>query len=162
MIREIHRPLARVIRAMHGFPIDWNERTSPPSPTGSGPPLVLPGAVLIVDDDPSVVEMLAFLFEDEGYPVCRAFDGEQALWIARRERPVLVISDITLPKLNGVELARRLRIEHQGEMPAILMSAAVREHPGEGVAFVPKPFDPFQMLSLALRHLAAGNGQRRR
>jgi CheY-like chemotaxis protein len=110
--------------------------------------------VLIVDDEPAIVEMLAFLFEDEGYQVIRAFDGEQALMAVEREKPALVISDISLPKMNGVELARRLRIYPGGAIPAILMSAAVRESPGEGVAFIPKPLDLLAVLRIAERHLA--------
>jgi CheY-like chemotaxis protein len=112
-----------------------------------------PGLVLLVDDEPAIVEMLAFLFEDEGYPVARAFDGEQALILVEQVAPALVISDISLPKLNGVELARRLRMRPAGAVPAILMSAAVRDVPGEGVAFVPKPFDPMAVLLLARRYL---------
>lgn len=112
-----------------------------------------PGLVMIVDDEPAIVEMLGFLFEDEGYPVVRAFDGEDALSAVERRPPALVISDIHMPRMDGVELARRLQAHPGGAIPAILMSAAFRGDPGAGVAFVEKPFDPCRLLSLALRHL---------
>ena len=140
--------------AHHVMDANAERREALPHPAGvtgtSGP---APGTVLIVDDEPAIVEMLAFLFEDEGYPVARAFDGEQALLGVGRETPALVISDISLQKMNGVELARRLRTRPGGAIPAILMSAAVRDSPGEGVAFVPKPFDPVSVLLLARRFL---------
>jgi CheY-like chemotaxis protein len=134
----------------HSF-IDRQPMSSTPSSRpGKGPNKK---SVLIVDDEPAIVDMLAFLFEDEGYRVFRAYDGEEALRIAELERPALVISDISLPKLNGIELVRRLHLRADYELPAILMSAAIRDLPGDSIPFVPKPFDPESMLLLANRCL---------
>jgi CheY-like chemotaxis protein len=131
--------------------IDRHSMSSPPSSKSAKGPNQK--SVLIVDDEPAIVDMLAFLFEDEGYRVLRAYDGEEALRIAELERPALVISDISLPRLNGIELVRRLHLRADYELPAILMSAAVRDLPGDPIPFVPKPFDPESMLSLANRCL---------
>jgi two-component system alkaline phosphatase synthesis response regulator PhoP len=59
--------------------------------------------VLIVDDEPAIVDLLAFLFEDEGYEVLRAYDGEQGLRLAKRVHPDLVISDVSMPRLTGLD-----------------------------------------------------------
>lgn len=114
--------------------------------------------VLIVDDEATIVELLALLFEDEGFDILRAYDGEQALRLALHHHPDLIISDISLPRLNGVEMLRRLRANGNGASatPVILMSAIVRDAPADNIVFVPKPFDLESMLTLAEAQLAVG------
>ena len=111
--------------------------------------------VLIVDDEPAIVDLLAFLFEDEGYEVLRAYDGEQGLRLAKRVHPDLVISDVSMPRLTGLDLLDGLRANGSRETPVILMSAVVRDVPAERCVFVPKPFDLDRMLALARTQLAA-------
>jgi CheY-like chemotaxis protein len=110
---------------------------------------------LIVDDEPAIVDLLAFLFEDEGYEVLRAYDGEQGLRLAKRVHPDLVISDVSMPRLTGLDLLDGLRANGSRETPVILMSAVVRDVPAERCVFVPKPFDLDRMLALARTQLAA-------
>jgi len=106
-------------------------------------------AILVADDETHIVDFLSIMLEDEGYRVLRAYDGQQAWEAINRERPSLILSDVMMPLLGGVELVRRLRsIERFARVPVILMSAGLRQVPGLDVAFLPKPFDLDQVLRL--------------
>jgi len=102
--------------------------------------------VLIVDDERHIVEVLAGLLEDEGYAVRRAYDGNVALQEVEAAPPDLVLSDVMMPRLGGVELARRLI---SLGIPVVLMSAAAADPKLAGVAFISKPFDLEQVLAVA-------------
>ena len=65
--------------------------------------------ILIIDDEEQFRNMLKRLLEEEGHHVLEACDGEEALDVAMKEYPDLIIMDIQLPKLNGLEVTRRLR-----------------------------------------------------
>lgn len=104
--------------------------------------------VLIVDDDRHIAEMLAALLEGEGYTVRKAYDGMSALQEAELAPPDLVLSDVAMPRLNGVALARRLR---ERDIPVVLLSAAVSDPRLSDVPFLPKPFDLDQILDVVRR-----------
>ncbi len=108
--------------------------------------------VLVIDDEPPIVELLALLFEEEGFLVLSAYDGAEGLRLAEEQQPDLVISDVSMPRLSGIDLVRRLRDDGRAT-PVILMSAVVRHVPADGVIFVPKPFDLDEMLELAITRL---------
>jgi DNA-binding response OmpR family regulator len=84
-----------------------------------------PPTILIVDDAPTIVEALAYMFRREGYRVLAAADGAAALRVARDERPDLIILDLMLPGLDGFEVCRILRRELQ--MPILILSAREEE-----------------------------------
>jgi len=75
--------------------------------------------VLVVDDNKDAANSLAFLLGTAGFQVATAFDGYSALEVAARFKPEACILDITMPGMNGYELARRLR-EMASECPPIL------------------------------------------
>jgi DNA-binding response OmpR family regulator len=77
--------------------------------------------ILLVDDEDSVQKLLAFPLEREGYRVLQARDGEEALKRFASERVDLVVLDIMLPKLDGLEVCKRLRAE--SEVPIIMLTA---------------------------------------
>ena len=77
--------------------------------------------ILVVDDDPSISEMVAILLESEGYDVTVCADGQSVLPLYRAERPDLVLLDVMLPGMNGVEVCKVLREET--DIPIIMMSA---------------------------------------
>jgi CheY-like chemotaxis protein len=111
--------------------------------------------VLVVDDERQIVELLAALLEDEGFEVARAYDGEEGWRRAVRDRPDLVISDVSMPRLDGMQLLARIRTTRAlRDTPVILMSAAERELPKDEARLVPKPFDIDVMLSLVQRSVA--------
>ncbi|SNT18275.1 PAS domain S-box-containing protein [Noviherbaspirillum humi] len=72
---------------------------------------IAPTSFLVVDDNPDALEMLVMLLEADGHRVGRARDGEEALTVARRFAPRVVLLDLGLPKLDGWEVARRLRAD---------------------------------------------------
>ncbi|MBU6343188.1 MAG: response regulator transcription factor, partial [Bacteroidetes bacterium] len=65
--------------------------------------------ILIVDDEPDIIEFLQYSLRKEGYEVVTAQDGKQALLVAEREKPHLILLDIMMPELDGVETCRVLR-----------------------------------------------------
>ncbi len=106
--------------------------------------------ILVVDDEPLVVDILADVLQDEGYTVLKARNGADALRLAREHHPALVISDVMMPRLNGVELVRRLKESRDtASTPTILMSCVPVEPASSGAThFVGKPFDLDVILEL--------------
>jgi DNA-binding response OmpR family regulator len=78
--------------------------------------------VLVVDDDPSVRRLLSLAFELEGFTVCSAADGEEALECARRERPGAIVLDAIMPGLTGLEVCRTLRVELGWEPTIVILT----------------------------------------
>ena len=85
----------------------------------------MPPTVLVVDDEPMVTEVIAKYLRREGWEVVCAEDGEAALSAAQRERPDLVVLDLMLPKIDGLEVCRRLRARSQA--PVIMLTAKGEE-----------------------------------
>ncbi len=83
------------------------------------------GTVLVIEDEENLQEALKYNLEREGYDVLTASDGERGLSLARDKRPDLVILDIMLPVLDGLEVCRILRREH--DTPIIMLTAKGEE-----------------------------------
>ncbi|MGA3119871.1 MAG: response regulator transcription factor [Polyangiaceae bacterium] len=117
--------------------------------------------VLVVEDDPSIALGLRINLEGEGYEVSSAEDGERAMTLARQERPDLVILDVMLPKMNGLQVLQTLRREGL-LMPIILLSARTGEM--DKVAglelgaedYVAKPFSLAELLARVRAALRRG------
>ena len=77
--------------------------------------------ILVVDDEPPIVDVLAYNLERANYQVLIARDGEEALAVARRGQPDLIILDLMLPRLDGLEVCRALRRER--DVPIIMLTA---------------------------------------
>jgi DNA-binding response OmpR family regulator len=108
--------------------------------------------VLAADDDEDVLALLVFRLERSGYSVLQARDGEEALERAREGKPDLAVIDVTMPKLDGFELTRRLRAEEvTRRMPIILLTARTQdadlERGFEAGAddYIRKPFSPQEL-----------------
>jgi DNA-binding response OmpR family regulator len=111
--------------------------------------------VLVVDDDPVIMRLLEVNFEMEGYRVLTATDGEQALARIRADRPDLVVCDIMMPVVNGLEVVEQLRADGDEvlrRLPVILLSAkaqASEVQKGLDVGaddYITKPFDPLELI----------------
>ena len=111
-----------------------------------------PPTVLIVDDEPAIVDLLAQFLADEGYKVASAGDGQAAYEKAHELRPDLIIADVMMPKMDGFDLVDRLA-DGDHPVPVILMSAAVTSS-RQGVPFIAKPFDLGELLDLVNSYLA--------
>jgi DNA-binding response OmpR family regulator len=85
----------------------------------------LTALVLVVDDEPTIVDLLAYNLRRAGYQVSVARDGEEALAVARRERPDLIILDLMLPRLDGLDVCRAIRRER--DVPIIMLTARESE-----------------------------------
>ena len=81
--------------------------------------------ILVVDDEAPIMDVLSYNLKRAGYEVVMAWDGEQALTLARRELPDLIILDLMLPKLDGLEVCRALRRER--DVPIIMLTARDEE-----------------------------------
>jgi DNA-binding response OmpR family regulator len=103
--------------------------------------------VLIADDDPDILNLVSLRLERDGYEVVKAGDGARALEQAFERTPDLALIDVSMPKLDGYEVAHRLRNhESTREMPIILLTARVQDSDvARGLAagaddYVTKPF----------------------
>ncbi len=120
------------------------------------------GTVLIVEDDPAVLEMLQLLFDAEGHRTLVAADGHKALeLVAQRSTvPDLIIADYNLPKgLNGLETIARLQGQAQHAVPAIILTGdistdSLREIAGHGCVHLNKPVRAKELTRLAQRLIA--------
>jgi DNA-binding response OmpR family regulator len=108
--------------------------------------------VLVVDDDPVIVKLLQVNFEMEEYRVLTAGDGAAGLAVAVAERPDVVVLDVMMPGMDGLEVARRLRAgEDTCRIPVLLLSAKAQ---GSDIAaglevadaYMTKPFEPLELL----------------
>jgi DNA-binding response OmpR family regulator len=86
----------------------------------------MPPKILIVDDEQPIIDVLTYNLKRAQYAVVVAWDGEQALALALREQPDLIILDLMLPKLDGVEVCRALR-SRGCEIPIIMLTARDEE-----------------------------------
>jgi len=119
-----------------------------------------PKRILIVDDEPDLVETLRFPLEMEGYQVLVADNGEMGLNLARKERPDLIILDLMLPKLDGYKVCRLLKFDERfKEIPVLMVTAKTQEKDrllGKETGadeYITKPFDIEQLLEKVKAYL---------
>jgi two-component system alkaline phosphatase synthesis response regulator PhoP len=119
-----------------------------------------PKRILIVDDEPDLVETLRFPLEMEGYQVLVADNGEMGLNLARKERPDLIILDLMLPKLDGYKVCRLLKFDERfKEIPVLMVTAKTQEKDrllGKETGadeYITKPFDIEKLLEKVKTYL---------
>jgi DNA-binding response OmpR family regulator len=111
------------------------------------------GDILVVDDEESVVEVVSLYLRRDGFQVRVASDGRQALDEIQFQLPTLVVLDVMLPELDGLEIMRRLRADPSSDIPVILLTARSQEvdriYGLELGAddYVTKPFSPAELVS---------------
>jgi DNA-binding response OmpR family regulator len=108
-------------------------------------------SILVVDDEPMLLDSLTLSFESHGYRVRTARDGPDAMAQAARERPDLVLLDLMLPGLDGMEVCRRLRA--QSRVPIIMLTA--RDDVGDKVVGLELGADDYVTKPFVLRELLA-------
>ena len=109
-----------------------------------------PVSILFVEDEPGISSVFAMLLELEGYRVAVAADGLEGLEHLRREKPDLVITDYMMPRMNGMEMIRHIRAEHDhDQVPILLISAAPPPFAAEAMpdAFLQKPMGSDRLLA---------------
>src|ERR1035437_8895129 len=112
-----------------------------------------PATVLVADDEPSARQLLRRILEPAGYRVTEACTGKEAVALAEAERPDLLILDITMPDIDGVEICRRIKSDPNTQPPPVFHTPALmtRNPPLRALAavsdeFVEKPFDIEELL----------------
>jgi two-component system alkaline phosphatase synthesis response regulator PhoP len=119
--------------------------------------------ILVVDDERNIVELMKFNLKKEGYEVATAFDGMEAIRVAREEKPDLIILDLMMPELGGLDVCKTLRKE--SKVPIIIVTAK-----GEEIDmilglelgaddYVTKPFSP-KLLITKIRTVLRRTGQK--
>jgi DNA-binding response OmpR family regulator len=118
------------------------------------------GRLLVVEDQQDLRELLATAFSLEGYAVSTAASGEEALALVQREVPDLIVLDLALPGMSGIETLRRIR--EGGRAPQVVIVTAhgtpaqMREAMALGVReFIGKPFDLDRLLRVVAGEMAA-------
>jgi DNA-binding response OmpR family regulator len=121
---------------------------------------VADSTVLVVDDDPVILKLLEVNFEMEGFTVLVARDGEEGIEVARADQPDLIVSDIMMPRVSGLELVTALKGDPAtSDIPIILLSAKaqnadVRSGLDAGADdYVTKPFEPLDLVDRVNRLL---------
>jgi two-component system OmpR family response regulator len=118
--------------------------------------------ILVVEDDPHLREVITEVLSDEGYNVYEAMDGQRALERIESLVPDLILSDIRMPRLSGIELAERLK-QRRHPIPIVLMSTSNNAPAGDGPPFLAKPFALDDLVALVARILrnngALGGGR---
>ena len=107
--------------------------------------------ILVVDDDPKTVSLVKLYLESDGHKVLCAYDGVEALRLAREERPNLIVLDLMLPGMDGLQVCRTLRTE--SDVPVIMLTAKTTESDkltGLDLGaddYVTKPFSPRELAA---------------
>jgi DNA-binding response OmpR family regulator len=112
-----------------------------------------PRTVLVVDDEPTIVEIVGRYMERAGYETYQAGDGPEALRLAAEHRPDLVVLDVMLPGIDGLEVMRQLQ-EREGRRIAVILLTARGEESDRLVGlrtgaddYVVKPFSPAELVA---------------
>lgn len=110
--------------------------------------------ILVVDDEPAIRALVRATLEAASHRLLEAADGVSALGIAVRERPHLVLLDIALPRVNGLEVCRRLREDRATEHTQVLFLTGLPEHANvpaatdaDALGAIAKPFSPATLVA---------------
>ena len=112
------------------------------------------GTILVIDDEKDLIELLSYNLGKEGYDVIVANDGQSGLDVVKKHRPDLVVLDIMMPGLDGLQVCQRLRADPRtGRVPIIMLTAKATETDrivGLEVGaddYVTKPFSPREVIA---------------
>lgn len=110
--------------------------------------------ILIVDDEPHIVELVRVCLEDTEYDIIEAYDGDDALKKARDEHPDVILLDIMLPKKDGYEVCRELKTNGDTrDIPIVMLTAKgqevdkVKGFQSGADSYMTKPFSPLRLLT---------------
>lgn len=116
--------------------------------------------ILVVDDEPGVVEIVRVNLEWEGYEICEAFDGQEGWDKVRSEKPDLVILDVMMPKMSGLELLERIEADPYLCSVSVIMLTVraedmdvIRALEKGAVEYLTKPFEPIDLVRVVKKIL---------
>ncbi|HMF57899.1 MAG TPA: diguanylate cyclase, partial [Pyrinomonadaceae bacterium] len=116
-------------------------------------------AVLVVDDTPDRLDLISMQLRKAGYHVLAAHDGREALELAHREHPLLVISDVMMPEVDGIELCRQLRADSALQTTPVLLVSAMRVGDASAIEgleagaddYLEAPYDGMRLIAKVTR-----------
>lgn len=121
--------------------------------------------ILAVDDEPNIVRLIQVNLERQGYQVETATNGRQALDKIRANRPDLLVSDVMMPEMDGLELVKNIRIDPTLEsLPIIMLTAKTQDadvmkgYQYGADMYLTKPFNPQELLQFVKRLLSYNSG----
>jgi phosphate regulon transcriptional regulator PhoB len=110
--------------------------------------------ILIVDDEKDIVDLVAYNFEKEGFEVLKAFDGEKALTLVRTKKPNLIVLDLMLPGIQGLEVCKQIRRDAESAGIPIIMLTAKGEELDKVIGlevgaddYITKPFSVKELMA---------------
>lgn len=110
--------------------------------------------IVVIEDEADILEIIDYNLSKEGYEVCSALDGEEGLQLVKKEVPDLVLLDLMLPGLDGIEVCRKLKADAATQSISIIMVTAKGEESdivlGLGMGaddYVSKPFSPRELMA---------------
>ena len=113
--------------------------------------------ILVVDDEPDIVEIITFTLESKGHEITAAKDGAEGIEQVKKDEPDLIILDVMMPKMNGMQVVDYLRNKEQyNHIPIIMLTATTQysRKPDEewrkkiGVEdYISKPFEPIDLIT---------------
>ena len=116
--------------------------------------------ILIADDETDIVETLQFMLEVEGFECLTAYNGEDALNLAKREMPDLLILDVMMPKINGYKVCRLLKFDAKYKNIPILMVTARSQEEDKMIGvetgpdeYITKPFEINDVVEKVKKYL---------
>ena len=120
----------------------------------------MPATILVVDDDPVILQLLQVNFEMEGFAVITAADGQEGVDRTRAERPDVIVSDVMMPRKSGLELVAELKADPDtATIPVLLLTAKAQQSDiADGLEkgaddYVTKPFEPLELVDRVNRLL---------
>jgi two-component system phosphate regulon response regulator PhoB len=127
--------------------------------TQNGHSVNQPERILVVDDEPDIVALVVYHLAKAGFRISTASNGADALRLAQQDRPALIVLDLMLPGMSGLEVLEQLRADEAGQDIAVLLLTARRDEPDriKGLSsgaddYLTKPFSP-QELVLRVRNI---------
>jgi two-component system phosphate regulon response regulator PhoB len=127
--------------------------------TQNGHSVNQPERILVVDDEPDIVALVVYQLANAGFRISTASNGADALRLAQQDRPALIVLDLMLPGMSGLEVLEQLRADEAGQDIAVLLLTARRDEPDriKGLSsgaddYLTKPFSP-QELVLRVRNI---------
>ncbi len=109
--------------------------------------------ILIVEDDPTTVQLIEFLLKKNNFEVLIAYNGVEALQIIKKEKPDLILMDVMMPKMDGIEAIEKLQEdETTRDIPIVILSAlgqemdVMRGLQAGAASYIVKPFSPSELL----------------
>lgn len=120
------------------------------------------GPIVVIDNDPSILDFLSFVLEDAGYDVHTALDGDVGMELALRHRPPIVICDLMMGQMHGFEVLQALRARAELAETIVIVASSKAFKPDVDRArelgateYLVKPFRVEELLQTIARHLSS-------